>query len=53
VGAGESRIQSDEMGSTNGMDRKGRGKGFLTGVSSAMILNIQYSMKESRGEGDD
>lgn len=32
----------DEMGSTNGMDKKGRGKGLFAAVFSAMILDVQY-----------
>jgi hypothetical protein len=36
------------MGSTNGMDRKGRGKGLSAGVFSAMVLDVQYWMEGSR-----
>jgi hypothetical protein len=45
---GKWRILSDEMGSTNGIDRNGRGKGLLTGVSSTMMATIQYWMKGKR-----
>lgn len=33
---------ADEMGRTNGMERKGRRKGLFAFVFSAMILNLQY-----------
>jgi hypothetical protein len=33
---------ADETRSTNGMDRKGRGKGLFAAVFSAMILDVQY-----------
>lgn len=32
---------AEETGSTDGMERKGRGKGLFASIFSAMILNVQ------------
>ena len=40
--------QSDRMGSTNGIDKKGRGKGLLAAALSAMMPEVESLTREGR-----